>query len=52
MDHDFEKAPAEVGMWWGLPMTAEECGSTRWLEGTEFDTALGIRFGKNTGSHV
>jgi len=33
-------------------MTADERGLTRWLEGTEFDTALGIRFGKNVTPEV
>ena len=46
------KAKAEVGMWWGPPLSAEAKGSTRWLEGEDFDVALGVRFGKNVSAEV
>jgi hypothetical protein len=46
------KPLAEVGMWWGPPLEPASKGSTRWLEGTNFDLALGIRFGKKVTPEI
>ncbi len=46
------KATAEVGMWWWPPLSVEARGASRWLEGEDFDVALGVRFGKNVSAEV
>ena len=46
------KAKAEVGMWWGPPLSVEARGASRWLEGEDFDVALGVRFGKKVSAEV
>ena len=40
------KPLSEVGLWWGPALDESTRGRTRWLEGTDFDSTLGIRFAK------
>ncbi len=46
------KAKAQVGMWWGPPLSVEARGASRWLEGEDFDVALGVPFGKKVSAEV